>query len=281
MGGWSAVLELDGPRAFYESELQGLWALLVVPALWLAVRVVRGRPAGEGVEPAAARFVDAFALVFAVQTLSIRSSTGPGRARARRRRGPTALSLLFVLLGDFRVLPARRVPRGRRDRLGPRSREAAVLTPIVPIFAWLATRALGAALGAAAGPGALAGPRGELPRAAALAAPPRRGARARSGGAARALPARGAALRGAYYALWALCDVGILLGLDWAYAVRAVPNQLYYALFVPVRARALLRGLVLGDERARPGVEVGGRARRRPRRADRRRRRSARGAEIR
>ena len=37
----------------------------------------------------------------------------------------------------------------------------------------------------------------------------------------------------AYYALWATCDVLILLGVDEGWALRMVPNQLYYALWVP------------------------------------------------
>ena len=222
----------DGPRAFYESELQGLWALLVVPVLWLAVRLVRGRSAGEGVEPAAARFVDAFALVFAVQTLLDPVFTGP-IARALPAPWPTALSLLFVLLGDFRVFLLVAFLAGGRDRLRPALAEAAALTPIVPIFAWLATRALGAALGPLPGQVLwlvhetsflvlLLWLRGRV------------AAREPDPAAPRARYLRAVLLYvGAYYALWALSDVGILLGFEWAYAVRAVPNQLYYALFVP------------------------------------------------
>jgi hypothetical protein len=37
-----------------------------------------------------------------------------------------------------------------------------------------------------------------------------------------------------YYALWALSDVLILSGLDVGWALRIVPNQLYYAFWVPV-----------------------------------------------
>ena len=37
----------------------------------------------------------------------------------------------------------------------------------------------------------------------------------------------------AYYGLWALSDVLILAGVEWAWGLRAVPNQLYYAFFVP------------------------------------------------
>ncbi|MBL8682113.1 MAG: hypothetical protein JNK05_23300 [Myxococcales bacterium] len=37
----------------------------------------------------------------------------------------------------------------------------------------------------------------------------------------------------AQYALWATSDVSILQGLDAGYALRLVPNTLYYALFLP------------------------------------------------
>lgn len=36
-----------------------------------------------------------------------------------------------------------------------------------------------------------------------------------------------------YYALWAAADVFILNGIDAGWALRIVPNQLYYGLFVP------------------------------------------------
>jgi hypothetical protein len=37
----------------------------------------------------------------------------------------------------------------------------------------------------------------------------------------------------AYYGLWASSDVLILLGVDHAWLLRAVPNQLYYAFWTP------------------------------------------------
>jgi hypothetical protein len=36
-----------------------------------------------------------------------------------------------------------------------------------------------------------------------------------------------------YYALWATADVIILAGFDLGWALRMLPNQLYYAFFVP------------------------------------------------
>lgn len=37
----------------------------------------------------------------------------------------------------------------------------------------------------------------------------------------------------AYYSLWALADVLILSGLDAGYALRVIPNLLYYGIFLP------------------------------------------------
>ena len=36
-----------------------------------------------------------------------------------------------------------------------------------------------------------------------------------------------------YYALWAIADVLIIAGIDLGWALRIVPNQLYYAFWVP------------------------------------------------
>ena len=36
-----------------------------------------------------------------------------------------------------------------------------------------------------------------------------------------------------YYLLWATCDVLILLGIDEGWGLRMLPNQLYYAFWVP------------------------------------------------
>jgi hypothetical protein len=229
-------------RAFYESDLQGLYALLLVPSLWLAWRLARGRPAAPGVHPPAAAFVDAFALTFAVQTLLDPLATGP-LARTLGGHAPRALGLAFVLLGDFRVFLLVAHLAGARCALGPALREAALLTPVVPL----------AALGAEKALSALAGP---LPGQAlwllhetaflGMVAFLRRRVIARRG--ASAPPALQAYLRAVtayvavYYGLWALSDALLLAGAEWAWGLRVLPNQLYYALFVPyVSARFFAR----------------------------------------
>jgi hypothetical protein len=226
-----------GPRAFYESELQGFWALLALPALWLALRLWRGRPAGGGVAPPAARFVDAFAVVFALETLLDPIATGPV-ARALPAPGPTLLSLLFVLLGDFRVFLLVAFLAGGRFALGPALREAALFTPVVPLFAFAASRL--AALVSGALPGQALWLLHESAFLVMVFWLRRVIARREKGGD----PLRAAYLRAitvyvaVYYALWATCDALILAGFEWPWALRALPNQLYYALFVPfVHAR--------------------------------------------
>ena len=57
--------------AFYHGELQGLWGLIVVPALFLLVRPWR-RPRAAGADPRAAGFVCAWATIFALQTIECR-----------------------------------------------------------------------------------------------------------------------------------------------------------------------------------------------------------------
>jgi hypothetical protein len=210
-------VSIAGPRAFYESDLQGLWALLALPALWLALRLWRGRPAEGGVAPPATRFVDAFAVVFAIETLLDPIATGPV-ARALPAPGPTLLSLLFVLLGDFRVFLLVAFLAGGRFALGPAWREAALYTAVVPIFAFVASRLAANVSGALRRVIARREKGGDPSRAAYL----------------RAITAYVAV----YYALWATCDALILAGFEWPWALRALPNQLYYALFVPfVHAR--------------------------------------------
>jgi hypothetical protein len=222
-----------GPRAFYESELQGFWALLALPALWLALRLWRGRPRGGGVAPPAARFVDAWALAFAVETLLDPVATGPV-ARLLPEPGPTLLSLLFVLLGDFRVFLLIAFLAGGRIALGPALREAALWTPIVPLAAFGASR-LAEAAGARL-PGQALWLLHEGFFLAMVVWLRRRVIAAREdvSDSPRAAYLRAlSAYVAVYYALWAGCDALILAGFEWPWALRALPNQLYYALFVP------------------------------------------------
>jgi hypothetical protein len=217
---------VTGPwEALYRTELQGVWAPIVVPALYL-VRLLLRPPRGPGAEPRAAGFVRLWAVVFAVETIVDPIATGPLVRWLGLPPGPVAdnVMLPFVLLGDFRMLVLAFVV-ARPDH--PRGRvvaSAAAWTLVVPVGAGLVFAALG-------------GFRGAVPSQVlwlvyevafvVLALGLRRGLAA--GPYVRAVLAWVAV----YYALWAAADVLILRAVDAGWLLRIVPNQLYYALSVP------------------------------------------------
>jgi hypothetical protein len=206
--------------AFYHGDLQGLWSLIVLPALFLLVRPWR-RPRRPGADPRAARFVCVWATVFALETIA----------------DPPAIVLLglpvlpFVLLGDFRVfLLVLGVVDPDRPLAGTIAR-AAAWTMVVPVIAWSAYRLATV----------LAGPIPEQGLwlvyeiafvALALWWRERR-VPARRPIALRYLRAV-LAYVAVYYALWGVADVLILAGFDAGWALRVIPNQLYYSFWVPV-----------------------------------------------
>jgi len=222
-------------QELYRSDLQSVYALVALPALFLVYLATRGhRRAARAADPQA-RFVFLYSVAFGVETILDPLATGPlARALGLSDLGQTLVLLPFVLLGDWRVLFlvfALAAGPGRRALAALRS---AGLTLVVPAFAW-STHALLrlrhpelpgqvlwlvyelAFLALALGLRAFA-----LPRLAAGAGP-------------RVLRVlRGVlALAATYYALWALADALILAGLDAGWALRMLPNQLYYALTVP------------------------------------------------
>jgi hypothetical protein len=180
--------------------------------------------------------VAAWALVFALETLLDPWATGPlARALGWQDRWPhTAVMFLFVLLGDFRIFLLLSHLAARERALARSLREAAAWTLLVPV----AAGALRGALGLVAGelPGQVLWLIYELVFAA-LALWLR----------ARLLPARVGpgwpplvgflravcAYVALYYGLWATADVLILVGVDAGWALRVIPNQLYYGLTVP------------------------------------------------
>ena len=235
-------------QAIYASDLQGVYALWIVPLAFLAYLALAPRSRPSLVAPGASPAMRIYALVFALETMLDPLAGGP-LARGLGVAdgwGGTAIAFLFVLLGDFRVLVlvfyltaagARRSTGRPADLpLGRIAARAARWTLVVPLAAGLAYG--GARLLA-----------GDLPSQwlwlcyevafAALAL----------GLAHRLVPAEVppaqarivAYLRDVlhyvalYYALWAAADVLIVVGgLDAGWALRMVPNQLYYGLYVPV-----------------------------------------------
>jgi hypothetical protein len=221
-------------RQLYESDLLSVYGLLLLPCAFLLHLALspraRARPAAGG----DARFVTLYALGFGVATCLDPLATGP-LLRRLAPGGPaaTAVPLLFVLLGDFRVFLLAFHLSDPARRLGRSAALAAAWTPAVALSGWGAFQGLRAVSPA-------------LPDQAlwlchelaflALALVLR----------GRVLPRRCAQgplrefLRAAllyaigYYALWAAADALILgAGLDAGWLLRALPNQLYYGLWVP------------------------------------------------
>jgi hypothetical protein len=218
-------------RAFYQSDLQGFWSLLPVPAVFLVHLLLSHRAREVGARSGEARFVRAWAILFAVETL-LDPLCGKltGAVGAPPLLG-TAAMLAFVLLGDFRVywlVLAVALPGARRG-----ARLAALATPVVPLLAvasektlerlapdptgqrlWLIHELLFTGVALWLGHRWLPG---------------------------RALdPATLRFLRRVcdyvtiYYGLWAGCDaIWLATDFDPVWLLRAVPNQLYYSFFVP------------------------------------------------
>jgi hypothetical protein len=221
-------------RDFYLSDLQSAYALWPVPLAFLAWLLLTG---GRDATSRDARFVRAYAVFFAVETVLDSLTTGPLTKLLGIAGAPVGLVVLlfFVLFGDFRVLYLMQrlsFPERTRERL---LAESAAWTLVVPLAA-LALRE------------ALTLLRGTLGDNAiwliyelcflVLALWLRQVGLPRWVGAGR--PLRLAYLRSVatyvaiYYALWASADVLIqILGLDVGWALRVIPNQLYYAFFVP------------------------------------------------
>ena len=219
-------------RAFYQSDLQGVWSLLPVPAAFLVHLFLSRRAREAAAHSFEARFVRAWALLFAVETL-LDPLIG-GKLVSGLGAPPlvgTAVMLAFVLLGDFRIywlvlaLALRDAPRG--------ARLAAAATPVVPLLAfasdrlverfapdptgqrlWLAHELLFTAaalwLGGRWLPGRVENP------------------------VTLRFLRRVCAYVALYYGLWAGCDaLWLATSLDAVWLLRAVPNQLYYAFTVP------------------------------------------------
>jgi len=90
----------------YYSELQSLYALLVVPAAFLVFRLAVPSSEDRAEVPAAARFVAGLTLFFAIETMIDPISTGPILKLdfLRDTFAASAIPFLFVVLGDLRVL---------------------------------------------------------------------------------------------------------------------------------------------------------------------------------
>jgi hypothetical protein len=214
-------LRSDFWGAFYHSDWQSFWLLLIVPSLFLLYLVSRRRPVGD----TRSRFLHAYALAFTLETLLDLVATGPlVRALGLDGAALTAWIFVFVWLGDFRVLLLYFAEQhGGAQDWRTSARRAAALTCLVPVATGLLYAPVW--LGWLDAPGEVLWLVYET-----LFAALALWLRARA-----ASPAIRAILlyAFAYYALWAAADVLILAGVDVGWGIRAIPNQLYYSLYVP------------------------------------------------
>jgi hypothetical protein len=230
------VLGFESWKAFYQSDLQSVWAVILVPIAFLLWCARASAPARAGADPAAAAFVRRYALVFAALTILDPICTGPlVRALSLEGAGRTMVMLLFVALGDFRVYLLLFALRDGSAPIAPAARCAAGWTLAVPAFAWPTYRVL-----VAIAP--------ELPDEtlwllyeeafAALALLLRHGLssdrRLDDRPMLRLYLRAALAYVSIYYGLWALADALILgAGMGSGWLLRTIPNQLYYAFWVP------------------------------------------------
>ena len=222
---------------FYQSDTQAVYGLWIAPAFFLLYWLL-SRPANRsGVEPRATSFMNVYAPLFTIMAVVDPYVTGPLLRRLGIEGDAATYWLVpFVLIGDFRVFlllfyvmaPERGVWRA----IG----RAAMWTLVVPIVA------LGSLYGLQTRYGALPAQSiwilyevGFLAVALFLDLvhlPAQVDLRRRFEvhQYLRAL-VRYVAL---YYALWAAADLLVLLrDADWAWALRIIPNQLYYGFWVP------------------------------------------------
>ena len=230
----------DSPffQNIYKSEWQGTWALWVIPLAFLAYLLLatREKDRRASTQPMAA-FLGGWMLFWTLETLTDSFATGP-LSRWLGWQGTSAgtgVMLTFVLLGDLRVFQL--VFRiGRPDESFARALQRAILwTLLVPIVAYGSDQALRQW-------------NPKLPEQMlwliyelsffAVALYLRNhwvGTRASRAGAENQQRLRRVlSFVAGYYLLWATADILIMgPGLDLGWAVRMLPNQLYYALFVP------------------------------------------------
>jgi hypothetical protein len=221
-----------GFEHFYASELQGTWAQLPVPLLFLVYLALAGRDRAAASGRPDAGFVASYCALFALETLLDPVIGGPvARGLGLSAVTQAVVMFGFVWLGDLRVT-------GLVFRLGgapqPWLRGAvwATLAPAADLtlyygllrslwpqvpgqVLWLVHETTFLAL-------ALWMRAALVPR---LCAPEPAGH--------RRFLRRALAYVAVYYALWIASDVLILAGLDLGWALRLLPNQLYYAFWTP------------------------------------------------
>lgn len=219
-------------RAFYQSDLQGVWALLPIPAALLVYLLLSRSARERAASSAEAHFVRGWALLFAAETLldplvvaKLVPWLGLPAALA------TAVMLAFVLLGDFRVYWLLFAVALRDVRRG--AWLAAAVTPVVPILAYASAHLFERVAPDASGQRLWLIHELLFTGVAAwlfcVWLPQRM-----SDPATLRFLRRVCGYVIVYYALWAASDaLWLATSLDVVWLLRVLPNQLYYAFFVP------------------------------------------------
>ena len=218
-------------HAFYQSDLQSLYALVALPAAFLVYALARPVRSADP----QARFVYGWSIAFALETILDPIATGPlSRGLGLAGGGQLAVMLSFVLLGDWRVLLLVFALSYRPEQRGRAFAHSAALSFVVPIFAYLTDfrlRLLWPEL-----PGQvlwLVYELGFVALALVLRWRVRRCLAAGAKDAERRLLRAVLAYAACTYALWACADALVLAGFDAGWGLRILPNQLYYAISVP------------------------------------------------
>ena len=213
-------------RELYGSDLQALYGLWLVPVVFLLI-LVRDLRRHRAAEPADA-FLRTYALVFTLETILDPFAGGPLVRWLGLGDGLGATLVMFLFVLIFGV-DAMRAGRPLRSAIV----EAALWTLIVPIATAVVHRTLTVVYGALPGQALwLVYELGFLLLTLVLW----RIVLVRRIGDVHTREYLAAVLLyvAVYYALWAVADVLILTtGADAAWALRIVPNQLYYGLYVP------------------------------------------------
>lgn len=221
-------MSFESWQAFYYADWQWPWAVMVVPFAYAVFRAV-ARPESFG---PLGSFLALWIPLFLVETMLDPLATGPLAKLLGGGAMGTALGLLFVLLGDFRVTWLVMQGAEPEASLARTALRGALLAAVVPGSAAVMNAALGFVWPDL--PGQVLWLLHETAFVALAAWLAHGFLPSRVGD-----PRRLAFLRellgyvAAYYALWAAADVLILAGVDAGWAVRTVPNQLYYAFFLP------------------------------------------------